>query len=131
MKKDIRIPVVKGVYVAVIKEWDEELLGQHWNAYVINDSDTAIEMVLVVSKGYDEVKKTSLLRRVLGEIEPKSCAKIEMIQEELLAMNNEFSISYFIGNTMYDKKYVFEKDTIHENALKNIPVMNVEGILRQ
>jgi len=54
MKKDIEIPVVENVYVAVVKEWNEEFLARDWNSYIINDRDTAIEMVLVVTKGYDQ-----------------------------------------------------------------------------
>lgn len=84
MKKDIEIPIVEGVYIAVVKEWDEEFLAQHWNSYIINDRETAIEMVLVVTKGYDGDRKTSLLRHGIGTMEAKSSAKIEMLQEELL-----------------------------------------------
>ncbi|MEW7279374.1 hypothetical protein ABW636_12340 [Aquimarina sp. 2201CG1-2-11] len=131
MKEDIEIPEVKGVYVAVVKEWNEEFLAQDWNSYIINDLDTAIEMVLVVTKGYDEERKTSLLRHGIGKIEAKSFAKIEMLQEELLAMNNEFSVTFFADNKLYDKKYIFEKHTITENAFKDIPVMNQQGVYLQ
>ena len=129
MKKDIEIPIVEGVYIAVIKEWDEEFLAQHWNSYIINDRDTAIEMVLVVTKGYDGDRKTSLLRHGIGTMEAKSSAKIEMLQEELLGMNNEFVVTFFAESKMYDKKYVFRKHTINENAFQNIPVMDELGVL--
>ncbi len=129
MRKDIEIPVVESVYIAVVKEWDDEFLAQNWNAYIINDRDTAIEMVLVVTKGYDKDRKTSLLRHGIGAIEPKSFAKIEMIQEELLSMNNEFSVTFFAASKLYDKKYVFEKNTINENAFQDLPVMEQRGVL--
>ncbi|EZH72425.1 MULTISPECIES: hypothetical protein [Aquimarina] len=129
MKKDIEIPIVEGVYIAVIKEWDEEFLAQHWNSYIINDRDTAIEMVLVVTKGYDGDRKTSLLRHGIGTMEAKSSAKIEMLQEELLGMNNEFVVTFFAESKMYDKKYVFRKHTINENAFQNLPVMDQLGVL--
>ncbi len=128
MKEDIEIPVVKGVYIAVVKEWNEEFLAQDWNSYIINDRDTAIEMVLVVTKGYDEERKTSLLRHGIGKVEPKSFAKIEMLQEELLAMNNEFSVTFFVDNKLYDKKYIFKKHSINEKAFEEIPIMNQQGI---
>ncbi|SHI92237.1 hypothetical protein [Aquimarina spongiae] len=129
MKKDIEIPVVEHVYVAVVKEWNEEFLAQDWNSYIINDRDTAIEMVLVVTKGYDGDRKTSLLRHGIGTIAAKSSAKIEMIQEELLSMNNEFTVTFFADGKLYDKKYVFRKNTINENAFQELPVMDQRGVL--
>ncbi|WP_109851059.1 hypothetical protein [Aquimarina sp. AU58] len=129
MKKDIEIPIVEGVYIAVVKEWDEEFLAQHWNSYIINDRDAEIEMVLVVTKGYDGDRKTSLLRHGIGTMEAKSSAKIEMLQEELLGMNNEFVVTFFAESKMYDKKYVFRKHTINENAFQNLPVMDQLGVL--
>jgi len=129
MKQDIEIPIVEGVYIAVIKEWDEEFLAQHWNSYIINDRGTTIEMVLVVTKGYDEDRKTSLLRHSIGNLQPKSSAKIEMLQDELLAMNNEFAVTFFADNKLYEKKYIFKKNTINERALQEIPVMDQRGVL--
>ncbi len=129
MKKDIEIPVVENVYVAVVKEWNEEFLAQDWNSYIINDRDTAIEMVLVVTKGYDGDQKTSLLRHGIGTIAPKSSAKIEMLQEELLRMNNEFAVTFFADDKLYEKKYVFRKNTINENAFQDLPVMDQRGVL--
>ncbi|GAA4110606.1 hypothetical protein GCM10022393_07770 [Aquimarina addita] len=129
MKKDIEIPVVKDVYIAIIKEWDDDFLAKNWNSYIINDQDIAIEMVLVVTKGYDEKRKTSLLRHGIGTIEAKSSAKIEMIQEELLAMNNEFSVTFFMEDKLFDKKYIFEKNTINEEAFQNLPILEQPGVL--
>ncbi len=129
MKKDIEIPVVEHVYVAVIKEWDDEFLAQTWNSYIINDRDTMIEMVLVVTKGYDSERKTSLLRHGIGTVQAKSSAKIEMLQEELLAMNNEFAVTFFADSKLYEKKYIFRKNTINENAFQDLPVMDQKGIL--
>lgn len=129
MKEDIEIPIVEDVYVAVLKEWDEEFLAQNWNSYIINDRDTPIEMVLVVTKGYDEERKTSLLRHGIGTMEAKSSAKIEMLQEELLEMNNEFVVTFFADNKLYDKNYLFRKNTINENAFQDLPVINQRGVL--
>ncbi len=129
MKEDIEIPIVKEVYVAVVKEWNDEFLAQDWNSYIINDRDTAIEMVLVVTKGYDGDRKTSLLRHGIGTVAPKSFAKIEMIQEELLGMNNEFAVTFFADNKLYDKKYLFRKHTISENAFQDLPVMDQRGVM--
>ena len=129
MRQDLDIPEVKDIYIAILKEWDEEFLAQNWVAYIINDGDTAIEMVLIVTKGYDNERKTSLLRHGIGTVDAKSSAKIEMIQEELLAMNNEFAVTFFADGKLYDKKYIFEQHTINENALQELPVIEQRGVL--
>ncbi|OED36048.1 hypothetical protein AB832_05815 [Flavobacteriaceae bacterium (ex Bugula neritina AB1)] len=129
MKKDIEIPVVENVYIAVVKEWNEEFLAQDWNSYIINDQDIPIEMVLVVTKGYDKDRKTSLLRHGIGTVEAKSFAKIEMLQEELFSMNNEFAVTFFAEGKLFDRKYVFRENTINERAFRDIPVMEVQGVL--
>ncbi|MDH7447342.1 hypothetical protein [Aquimarina sp. 2201CG14-23] len=129
MKKDIEIPVVENVHIAVVKEWNEEFGGHDWNSYIINDQEIPIEMVFVVTKGYDTERKTSLLRHGIGTINAKSSAKIEMIQEELFAMNNEFSVSFFAEGKLFDKKYLFRKNSINENAFRDLPVMKQRGVL--
>ncbi|MDF4203433.1 hypothetical protein PXD56_10730 [Maribacter sp. SA7] len=128
MKKDIEIPVVKDVYVAIIREWNEEFLDKDWNAYVINDKDTAIEMTMVVSKGYDGNRKTSIMRHNLGIVEPKSSKKIEVVQEDVLTLNNEFFVTFFANGTLHDKRFVFEKNTVTESNLRVIPLIEKEGI---
>lgn len=129
MKSDIEIPEVKDVYVAVIREWDEEMLAQNWYAYVINDRNTEIEMVIVVTKGYDQDRKTSMLRHGLNTIAAKSSGKIEMVQDEVLAMNNQFVVTFFADGKLYDKTYLFRKNTINEGALRDLPVMERRGVL--
>ncbi|WP_378180566.1 hypothetical protein [Aquimarina sp. SS2-1] len=129
MKKDIEIPIVKNVYIAVLKEWNEEFGGYDWNSYIINDQETPIEMVMVVTKGFDTERKTSLLRHGIGTVNAKSSAKIEMIQEELFVMNNEFSVTFFSEGKLYDKKYLFRKNTINEKAFRDLPVMQQRGVL--
>jgi len=129
MKKDIEIPVVKNVYVAVVHEWNEEFLSKDWNAYIINNRETAIDMVLIVSKGYDGETKTSKMRHGIGKVEAKSFAKIELMQEDILKLNNEFYVTFFADDKLYEKKYIFRKNTINEKALQEIPIMEIEGVL--
>ena len=129
MRKDIEIPIVKNVYVAVVHEWNDEFLSKDWNAYIINDQDKPIEAVIVVTQGYKGDRKTSLLRHGLGTVEAKSSVKIEMIQEELLAFTNEFSVTFFLDGKLYDKKYVFTKNSINEKAFQDLPVMDQRGVL--
>jgi len=53
----------------------------------------------------------------------------EMLQEELLQMNNEFAVTFFADHKLYEKKYIFRKNTINENAFQDLPVMDQKGIL--
>ncbi|GGW24953.1 hypothetical protein [Arenibacter certesii] len=129
MKKDIEIPVSKKVYVAVVHEWNEEFLVKNWNAYIINDRETSIEAVIAVSTGYEGDHKTSTMRHGLGDIPAKAIKKIEMLQEGILAFNNEFFVTYFADNKLYEKRFVFEKNTIKENNFTSLPVMEVDGVL--
>lgn len=129
MKKDIEIPKVDGVSIAVVKEFNEIYRNEDWNAYIINEKDVALEMVLIVSEGYSQTKKTAIFRKKIDKLPSKSFAKIELIPEELFALNNVFKVSFFQGNKMYDKKYEFRKNTINDKALQTIPLMNVKGVL--
>lgn len=131
MKKDIIIPETKDVFMAVVKEYNEEFQCEDWNAYLINDGDKNVEMAILVSKGYDEDKmiETSVMRKTIQKLPAKSFAKIELIQPELFQLTNFFNVTFFIENQMYDKKFVFEKNTIKEGALRMIKQLNKEGIL--
>ncbi|WP_437369344.1 hypothetical protein [Maribacter litoralis] len=129
MKKDIEIPVAKDVFVAMIREWNEEFLDKDWNAYIINDRKTPIEMTMVVSKGYDQDRKSSTMRHGIGDMEPKSFRKIEVVQEDVLGLNNEFFVTFYADNKLYEKRFVFEKNTVTENNLVNIQLIDKEGIL--
>ena len=129
MKKDIEIPVVENVYVAVIQELNQEHNEHDWVAYIINDQNINIEMVLVVSEGYSETKKTTKFRHSIQELPKKSYAKIELLQEQVFELNNLFYVTFFADGKMYEKKYLFRKNTINEKALQDIPLMNVRGVL--
>lgn len=129
MKKDIHIPKVQDVYIAVVNEFNDIYKTQDWNAYIINDKDVDLEVVLIVTSGYSNDKTTSVFRKKLDVLPKKSYAKIELMPEELFAINNEFKVTFFEGNTMYDKTYLFRKNTINKNALQSIPLMDVKGVL--
>lgn len=129
MKKDIQIPKVEGVFIAVVSEYNDIYKTQDWNAYIINDKDVDLEVVLIVTSGYSEEKMTSIFRKKIDVLPKKSYAKIELMQEDLFALNNEFKVTFFEGNAMFEKTYLFKKNTINENALQSIPLMKVKGIL--
>ena len=63
MKKDIQIPKVEDVYIAIVNEYNDIYKTQDWNAYIINDKEVDLEMVLIVTRGYSEEKITSTFRK--------------------------------------------------------------------
>lgn len=129
MKKDIEIPEVKNIYMAVVQEYNDIYKTNDWNAYIINDKDVTLEMILIVTRGYDEKRGTSTLRHKLEQLPPKSYAKIELMQEDILELNNEFMVTYFEDNKMHDKTFLFRKNTINKRALQQIPLMKSRGVL--
>ena len=130
MKKDILIPEVKNVHVAVVREYNNDYRVFDWNAYIINDKPVALEMVIIVTKGYSEDKKTATFRKKIESLPAKSYAKIEMLLEDVLAINNLFNVSFFDGNQLFEKSFEFRKNTINEKALQEIPLMNLKGVLK-
>lgn len=131
MKTDIQIPEVTEVFMAIVKEYNEVFKCEDWNAYLINNKEVDLEMVLIVSKGYDEdqLTETSLLRHKIEKLPAKSFAKVELLQQEVLKLSNFFNVTFFEGNKMFDKKYLFKKGTIKEGALRMIPLLNKKGVL--
>ncbi len=129
MKKDIDIPVVKDVHLAAVKVFNEQFEVYEWNVYLINDTNAPLEMVLIVSTGFDKKRETSLMRHKIEVLPAKNFAKIEYLQDEVLQLNNKFRITYFEGSRMMERTYVFKANTIKESALKHIPVIPEKGIL--
>ena len=131
MKEDIKIPEVTNVFMAVVKEYNEEFQCEDWNAYIINNKEVDLDMVLIVSKGYDEDKliETSLMRHKIEKLPANSFAKVELLQGEVINLSNFFNVTFFEGNQMFDKKYLFEKGTIKEGALRMLPLLNKRGII--
>ena len=132
MKKDIILPEVKDIAIAIVKEENEN--QEHvWNSYLINLKKVELEGVLVTSVGYgdmnEEKVKTSTLRHFLDTLAPNSAKKIEPIMENVFGLNNEFWVSFFVNKVMYDKKYIFLPETICEENFTSIPILDKKGVM--
>lgn len=132
MKKDIKIPPVKDVAIAIVKDTDEaDQTG--WYVYLVNMKKKAITDVIINSKGYgimDEQEiKTSNLRHYFAEVNAQSFVKVEVIMDTLFGLNNEFWVSFYIGPTIYDQKFVFLPETIKEENFTLIPIMEKRGVM--
>jgi len=129
MKKDIDIPDVSDVFMAVVKEYNDIYKTDDWNVYIINNKSVDLDIVLIVSHGYDEKDSTSKMRHKIENLPANSYAKVELIQPELFKLNNEFKITFFESNSMFEKTFLFKKNTLNEGALRMISLLNKKGIL--
>lgn len=133
MKKDIIIPEVENVFFAAVQEWSDDFMEKVWYAYLVNDSDFLIESVMVVSKAFGtingEMKKTSLLRHAFASVPAVSVVKIEMIEKSVLALNNEFMLTFFMDGKLYDKKFIFKANSINETDVEEVPILFVDGVI--
>ncbi len=133
MKSDITIPEVENVFLAAVQEWSDDFMEKVWYVYLINDSDFQLDGVMVVSKAFGtvdgEMKKTSLLRHAFQQVLAVSAVKIEMIESSILRLNNEFMVTYFIGDTLYDKKFIFRAQTITPDYVEEVPILFVDGVV--
>ena len=132
MIKDIKLPEVKNVTLAVVKEKNNLKLDE-WRVYLINDNDYPLENTLVASTGYGEkdgeMQKTSTLRHFLQTVPAKGSAMIEPIHENVFHLTHEYWVSYYVGLQIYDKKFVFVPDTICDENLSFIKTLEREGVL--
>jgi hypothetical protein len=132
MKKDIDFTPVEGVAVAIAVS-GETPQEHHWNVYLINNNPVALDNVFVTSKGYglikDEEIRTSVLRHMFERVEPKSFVQVEVIDPSVFKLNNEYWVSYYIDGKIYDKRFVFVPDSITEDNLIDISMLQMRGVL--
>lgn len=133
MKKDILQKEVDQLAIVVAPRTNQPGNDDLWDTYLINLYDQPINSVLVSSKGYGEINgekmSTTTLRHFFEEIGPRQMVPIEPIQTTLFQLTNEFWVSFVHDDYMYDKKYVFAKDSIHESKLSEIPFSDRQGVM--
>jgi len=132
MKKDLPENIVEEISVAVVLE-DETPENKSWSVYLINLKAIAIENVLITSKGYGlkdgEEVKTSVLRHMIPLMAAKEFAKIEIIDEQVFGLNNEYWISYYINKEIFDKKFIFLPESIVDSNFIKVPLVNKPGVM--
>jgi len=129
MRKDIKTPLVKDIYVAAVREYNKDFRTHDWNVYIVNDGTEPLETILIVSEGGDQKDTTSRMRHSLQLLPVKSYAKIEFMEDSVLRLDNYFSITFFIGTTLYDKRFQLSANSVIEENAVQLPVMDAKGIL--
>lgn len=134
MREELLGPKVENVAVSVVQEMGEEGLPIY-NVYLLNLRDDIMEGIIITSKGYGthletgEKIQTSTLRHCLEILLPNEAAKIEPIMEDVFALANEYWVSFWVNDVMYDKKFVFVSGTITEENLREIPILGAKGVM--
>ena len=134
MREELLGPKVEGVAVAVVQQVGEDN-ATIYNVYLINLREDIIEGIIITSEGFGvnvetgEKLKTSSLRHSMELMLPNEAAKIEPIMEEVFGLTNQFWVSFWINDTMYDKRYIFLPETIQEKNMKLIPVLGLKGVI--
>ena len=136
MLKDIPELKVEDIALAVVPDLQQGEKPDEftvWDVFLINLKKQAIHGVLVSSKGYGMLKgeevQTSVLRHFFDELEPMSAALVEPIDREVFGLNNEYWVSFYVGKTIYDKKYLFLPESILVDNFSHIPVLNKTGVM--
>ena len=134
MKEGLLGPIVENVGIAVVQDINEENAIMHY-VYLVNLREDIMEGIIITSSGYGknvntgESIKTSTLRHSLEVLLPNEAAKLEPIMEEVFGLSNEYWVSFWINDVMYDKKFVFLPDTISPDKMQLIPVIRAKGIM--
>jgi hypothetical protein len=132
VKADLPANTVEDIAMAVV------LMGEtpevkSWTVYLVNLKNEPITNVLISSKGYGEKDgkqvKTSVLRHFVGDMKANSFAGVEAIDPEVFGLTNEYWLSYYIGSTIYDKKFIFLPESIIDSNLIKIPLVNRPGVM--
>lgn len=132
MKKDLPENIVKDVAVAVALLGDTPEV-RSWTVYLINLKDVEISNVLISSKGYGErngkMVKTSVLRHFVGDMAARSFKGVEAIDPEVFGLTNEYWLSYYIEGVIYDKKFIFLPESIVDENLIHVPLLDKPGVM--
>jgi len=131
LKKDIEHLEVEDIAMAIVLEEEN---GQNvWNVFLINLHIVPIKNIIVTSRGYGElngeIKKTSTLRHFFEELPELEFTRVEPIMENTFGLTNEFWVSFYINDKIYDKQYIFLPETINLKNFTKIPILNAEGVM--
>ncbi len=131
MKKDITIEEVKNIAIAIapVKLDSNE---PQWSVYFLNLKDVAVETVLINAEGRGliagEEKHTAIMRFFIDKVEAKSFKKFEMILPDAFALSHQYWVSFYEGKNIYEKKYIFAANSINQDRMVMVPLIDKPGI---
>ena len=134
MKAELLGPKVENVGVAVIQSINEDN-EKEYTVYLISLRDDIMEGIIVASTGYGENTttgekiKTSTLRHGIEVLLPNEIAKIEPIMPDVFGLSNEYWVSFWVEDVLYDKRFVFPAESLIEENFKYLEIFKRKGVL--
>ena len=134
MRPELLGPKVEGISLALVAlpiEGGEP----EYIVYLLSAREDIIEGIIVTSTGYglDPISgqeiKTSTLRKGIEVMLPNEAARIEPIMPELFGLNNEYWVSFWADDVMYDKRFTFIPGSIKQEDFQLIELLGHKGIL--
>ena len=132
MKKDINVPKVEGIRIAMVPTNLDDLTDL-WEVYILNTNSYKVETVLTNSKGYGDKEglrqETSTMRQFIEVLPGNSYGKFESIDPSVFHLTNEYFVTYYKEGVIHDKNFVFLPDSIIKAHLTEIPLVGKKGVL--
>lgn len=134
MREELKGPKVENVSVAIV-EIPLENNEKEYIVYLLNFRDDIMEGIIVASTGYGENPQsgeqvqTSTLRKGIELMLPNEAARIEPIMPDLFDLTNEFWVSFWVNDVMYDKRFIFVPGSINEKEFKLIEILGYKGVV--
>jgi hypothetical protein len=134
MLKDIDFKKVTDLALAVVPDTENGIaVADQWKVYLINLRKEPISSIMVSSQGYGNVDgkevKTSAIRQFIEHLGGQQYIAVEIITEELKQLSNQFWVSFWLNGQLYDKKYVFVRESINEEFYTHIPLLDTKGVM--
>ena len=133
MKDELKGPKVENVSVAIVEVLVEN--EKVYYAYLLNLREDIMEGIIVSTTGYGENAqtgqkiKTSTLRHCIELLLPNEAAKIEPIMPEVFGLSNEYWVSFWVNDVMYDKRFVFPAESICSENMQMIKILGHKGVI--
>ena len=133
MKDELKGPKVEKVSVAIVEIMAEN--EKSYYAYLLNLREDIMEGIIISSTGYGQDTKTgdriktSTLRHSIEVLLPNEAARIEPIMPEVFGLSNEYWVSFWVNEVMYDKRFVFPAESISEKNMQMIEILGQKGVI--
>ena len=132
MKENLKGPKVENLSVAIVQTEVEGELSYY--AYLLSSRDDIMEGIIISSTGYGQDTKTgekvrtSTLRHTIEILLPNEAAKIEPIMPDIFGLSNEYWVSFWVNDVMYDKRFVFPAESIAKENMSMIKPLGLLGV---
>ena len=133
MNENLKGPKVENLSVAIVQTEVEGDLSYY--AYLFSSRDDIMEGIIISSTGYGQDTKTgekvrtSTLRHTIEILLPNEAAKIEPIMPDIFGLSNEYWVSFWVNDVMYDKRFVFPAESIAKENMSMIKPLGLLGVI--